>query len=223
MAEVELSCRAYVKMYLHACLFPRCSINGLLLSSSPAGGAVGVTDCVPLLHSHLPLAPVTQLALTQVRHVTEPRPGRSHLRLLQVDVWCSQTQQRIVGYYQANACAADSSPTPGALKIADKIAEQFDAAVLLMLDGSKMRPDYRVPPIVVYERKDSRWTPKDKHTIMLRQWEETRDVAGQLLESGDQALLVDFDTHLDDISKDWTNQRLNSRIEELTSPANGNI
>lgn len=26
----------------------------------------------------------------------------------QVDVWCSQTQQRIVGYYQANACMSDS-------------------------------------------------------------------------------------------------------------------
>uniref|UniRef100_A0A3Q4GDT2 ER membrane protein complex subunit 9 n=1 Tax=Neolamprologus brichardi TaxID=32507 RepID=A0A3Q4GDT2_NEOBR len=90
MGEVELSCRAYVKMYLHACLFPRCSINGLLLSSSPTGGAVCVTDCVPLLHSHLPLAPITQLALTQV------------------DVWCSQTQQRIVGYYQANACVSDN-------------------------------------------------------------------------------------------------------------------
>lgn len=31
-------------------------------------------------------------------------------------------------------------------------------------DGSKMSPDYRVPPIVVYERKDSKWTLKDKHT-----------------------------------------------------------
>lgn len=66
MGEVELSCRAFVKMYLHACLYPRCSINGLLLSSSSAGGAVCVTDCVPLLHSHLPLALTTQLALTQV-------------------------------------------------------------------------------------------------------------------------------------------------------------
>lgn len=67
MGEVELSCRAYVKMYLHCCLFPRCSVNGLLLSSSSStGGAVCVTDAVPLLHSHLPLAPITQLALTQV-------------------------------------------------------------------------------------------------------------------------------------------------------------
>ncbi|XP_074478551.1 ER membrane protein complex subunit 9 [Sebastes fasciatus] len=205
MGEVELSCRAYVKMYLHACLFPRCSINGLLLSSSSPGGAVCVTDCVPLLHSHLSLAPITQLALTQV------------------DVWCSQTQQRIVGYYQANACVSDSSPTPCALKIADKISEQFDNAVLLMLDGSKMSPDYRVPPIVMYERKDTRWILKDKHTIMLRQWEETREIASQMLESGDHGLLVDFDSHLDDISKDWTNQKLNTKIAELASPANGNI
>lgn len=205
MGEVELSCQAYVKMYLHACLFPRCSVNGLLLSSSSTGGALCITDCVPLLHSHLSLAPITQLALTQV------------------DVWCSQTQQRIVGYYQANACVSDSSPTPCALKIADKIAEQCDGAVLLMLDGSKMSPDYRVPPIVMYERKDSRWTLKDKHMIMMRQWEETRAVASQLLDSGDHGTLVDFDSHLDDITRDWTNQTLNHKIAELSSPANGSI
>ncbi|KAL0179845.1 hypothetical protein M9458_025287, partial [Cirrhinus mrigala] len=65
MGEVELSCLAYAKMYLHASQFPRCSVNGLLLSSSPAGEATCITDCVPLLHSHLSLAPITQLALTQ--------------------------------------------------------------------------------------------------------------------------------------------------------------
>lgn len=31
-------------------------------------------------------------------------------------------------------------------------------------DGSKMSPDDQVPPIVVYERKDSKWMLKDKHT-----------------------------------------------------------
>ena len=58
---------------------------------------------------------------------------------------------------------------------------------------------------------------------MLRQWEETRAIASQMLDSGDHALLVDFDSHLDDITKDWTNQKLNTKISELTSPANGNI
>lgn len=68
MSEVELSCLACVKMFLHASVYPRCSVNGLLLA--PAGGVcdegVCVTDCVPLLHSHLPLAMIAQLALTQV-------------------------------------------------------------------------------------------------------------------------------------------------------------
>lgn len=58
---------------------------------------------------------------------------------------------------------------------------------------------------------------------MLRQWEETRAIATQMLESGDHALLVDFDSHLDDITKDWTNQNLNHKIEELASPANGSL
>ncbi|KAG9267341.1 ER membrane protein complex subunit 9 [Astyanax mexicanus] len=205
MSEVELSCLAYVKMFLHASLFPHCSVNGLLLSSSSSEGPVCVTDCVPLLHSHLSLALTTQLALTQV------------------DVWCAQTQQRIVGYYQANASLSDSSPSPCALKIADKIAEQYSNAVLLMIDGRKMSPDYRVPPIVMYEHKDSRWTLKDKHTIMLHQWEETRLIASQLLNSLDRTLLVDFDSHLDDIRKDWTNQKLNAKIMELASPANGSM
>lgn len=59
--------------------------------------------------------------------------------------------------------------------------------------------------------------------IMLRQWEETRSIANQLLDSGDHTLLVDFDSHLDDITKDWTNQKLNAKIAELASPVNGNV
>lgn len=59
--------------------------------------------------------------------------------------------------------------------------------------------------------------------IMMRQWEETRDIACQLLESGDHLQLVDFDSHLHDITKDWTNQNLNNKIGELASPANGTI
>lgn len=60
-------------------------------------------------------------------------------------------------------------------------------------------------------------------SIMLRQWEETQAIATQMLESGDHTLLVDFDSHLDDITKDWTNQKLNNKIEELASPANGSL
>lgn len=42
--------------------------------------------------------------------------------------------------------------------------EYVSLCLVSQLDGSKMSADYRVPPIVMYERKDSRWTLKDKHT-----------------------------------------------------------
>lgn len=58
---------------------------------------------------------------------------------------------------------------------------------------------------------------------MLRQWEETRAITAQILNSRDHMLLVDFDSHLDDITKDWTNQKLNAKITELICPANGNM
>ncbi len=35
---------------------------------------------------------------------------------------------------------------------------------LPQIDGEKMSPGCRVPPIVMYERKDARWALKDKHT-----------------------------------------------------------
>lgn len=61
------------------------------------------------------------------------------------------------------------------------------------------------------------------YRIMLRQWEEARAITAQLLNSRDCMLLVDFDSHLDDITKDWTNQKLNAKIMELICPANGNM
>ncbi|MBN3319194.1 EMC9 protein, partial [Atractosteus spatula] len=205
MVEVELSCLSYVKMFLHACRYPHCAVNGLLLSSSPAEGAMCVSDCIPLLHSGLSLSAMTEVALNQV------------------DVWCAQNQQRIVGYYQANASVSDNSPTPCAVKIADKIAEQCSSAVLVMVENSKVSAEYGAPPIVVYEKRDARWTLKDKHQIMLRQWEQTRAVAEELRADRAQALLVDFDSHLDDLRRDWTNPELNARIAELRAPAGAGL
>uniref|UniRef100_A0A3Q2NVX7 ER membrane protein complex subunit 9 n=1 Tax=Fundulus heteroclitus TaxID=8078 RepID=A0A3Q2NVX7_FUNHE len=180
-----LSCLAYVKMYLHSCLFPRCSVNGLLLSSSSAGGAVCVTDCVPLLHSHLPLAPITQLALTQVKEDLRVQEGDQKGRR---EPGCRRWPNRLVELLQA-------------------LVSRVPLPVLSPVDFCRLGTD--CCPFL--------------SRIMLRQWEETRDIASQLLESGDHGLLVDFDGHLDDITKDWTNQTLNAKIAELSSPANGSI
>ncbi|XP_019823854.2 ER membrane protein complex subunit 9 isoform X1 [Bos indicus] len=114
------------------------------------------------------------------------------------------------------------SPGPLALKIAGRIAEFFPDAVLIMLDNQKLVPQPHVPPVIVLENHGLRWVPKDKNLVMWRDWEESRQMVGALLEGRAHQHLVDFDCHLDDIREDWTNQQLNAQITQWVGPANGN-
>ncbi|XP_047395858.1 ER membrane protein complex subunit 9 isoform X2 [Sciurus carolinensis] len=196
MGEVEISARAYVKMCLHAARYPHAAVNGLLLAPAPrAGECLCLTDCVPLFHSHLALSVMLEVALNQV------------------DVWGTQAGLVVAGYYHANAALDDQSPGPLALKIAGRIAEFFPDTVLIMP---------RVPPVIVLENQSLRWVPKDKNLVMWRDWEESRQMVGALLEGRAHQHLVDFDCHLDDIRQDWTNQQLNTQITQWVGPTNGN-
>ncbi|KAF6351193.1 ER membrane protein complex subunit 9 [Rhinolophus ferrumequinum] len=141
----------------------------------------------------------------------------------QVDVWGAQTGLVVAGYYHANAALNDQSPGPLALKIAGRIAEFFPGAVLIMLDNQKLVPQSHVPPVIVLENHGARWVPKDKNLVMWRDWEESRQMVGALLEGRAYQHLVDFDCHLDDIRQDWTNQQLNTRITQWVGPSNGNV
>ncbi|XP_048654751.1 ER membrane protein complex subunit 9 isoform X3 [Marmota marmota marmota] len=115
------------------------------------------------------------------------------------------------------------SPGPLALKIAGRIAEFFPDAVLIMLDNQKLVPQPRVPPVIVLENQGLRWVPKDKNLVMWRDWEESRQMVGALLEGRAHQHLVDFDCHLDDIRQDWTNQQLNIQITQWVSSTNENV
>ncbi|XP_038597095.1 ER membrane protein complex subunit 9 [Tachyglossus aculeatus] len=205
MAEVEISARAYAKMCLHAARYPHAAVNGLLLARAPRpGGCLCLRDCVPLFHSHLALSVMLEVALNQV------------------DLWGARGNLVIAGYYHANAALEDQSPGPLALKIAGRVAEFFPDAVLIMLDNQKMVPQPRVPPVLVLEHHNQRWAPKDKNVVMWRDWEESRQLVGALLEGRAHQHLVDFDAHLDDIRRDWTNQRLNVEIaRRAAAAANG--
>ncbi|XP_045425938.1 ER membrane protein complex subunit 9 isoform X2 [Lemur catta] len=114
------------------------------------------------------------------------------------------------------------SPGPLALKIAGRIAEFFPDAVLIMLDNQKLVPQPRVPPVIVLENQGLHWVPKDKNLVMWRDWEESRQMVGALLEGQAHQHLVDFDCHLDDIRQDWTNPQLNTQITQWVGPTNGN-
>lgn len=196
MGEVEISARAYGKMCLHASRYPHAAVNGLLLApATRSGECLCLTDCVPLFHSHLALSVMLEVALNQV------------------DVWGAQAGLVVAGYYHANAVLDDQSPGPLALKIAGRIAEFFPSAVLIMLDNKKLVTRPRVPPVIVLENQGLR--------VMWRDWEESRQMVGALLEGRAHRHLVDFDCHLDDIRQDWTNQRLNTQITQWSGSMDG--
>ncbi|XP_029437499.1 ER membrane protein complex subunit 9 [Rhinatrema bivittatum] len=206
MCEVEISMRAYVKMCLHAARYPHMAVNGVLLGyGGSQTGCLYLTDCVPLSHGLLPLSLPLEVALSQI------------------DLWRAEKEDGrvLAGYYQANSSLDEKSPSTAAVRIAGRVSEYFEDAVLIMLDNRSLSVNAGVPPVIVLQQKDRRWIPKDKNLVMWRNWEEMRNVVKVLLESKAYRRLVDFDAHLDDIRKDWTNQGINAEIAQLTSTANG--
>lgn len=73
MAEVSVNTRAHCKLLLHAAKYPHRAVNGLLLaedSKSKESHKVKILDCIPLFHITLGLAPILEVALTQVSLTT---------------------------------------------------------------------------------------------------------------------------------------------------------
>ena len=69
MADITVSVQAYCKMMLHAAKYPHCAVNGVLLaekSKSKDNRSLTFVDCIPLFHLSLGLAPMLEVALTQV-------------------------------------------------------------------------------------------------------------------------------------------------------------
>lgn len=68
---VEISQNAYLKLILHTLRYPNASVNGILLGKSIENNGSASTiieDAIPLFHSHLELAPMTEAALSLVIH-----------------------------------------------------------------------------------------------------------------------------------------------------------
>ena len=70
MADISVSTRAYSKLLLHAAKYPHRAVNGVLLAEktkSKDSKSIKFVDAVPLFHLTLGLAPMLEVALTQVR------------------------------------------------------------------------------------------------------------------------------------------------------------
>lgn len=65
--KYTVSAKAYAKMLLHASKYPHKSVNGVLLGEEMTQeGEMFILDAIPLFHQCLGLAPMLEVALTQV-------------------------------------------------------------------------------------------------------------------------------------------------------------
>ncbi|XP_029463929.1 ER membrane protein complex subunit 8 isoform X2 [Rhinatrema bivittatum] len=143
------------------------------------------------------------------------RRGDSGAARIGIDSWCKENSYVIAGYYQANERVKDASPNQVAEKVASRIAEGFNDAVLIMVDNSKFTMECLHPIIHAYEHHDNRWRGRDIHSDFCEDWLEAQRIAASLLDSRSYEYLVDFDNHLDDIRHDWTNPEINKAILHL--------
>ncbi|KAG7169409.1 ER membrane protein complex subunit 8-like [Homarus americanus] len=122
--DISLACSTLSKMLLHAARYPQSSVSGVVLAQARGGdttsNTVVLVDAVPLFHLQLSLAPMLEVALTQI----EQRYKSEGLI--------------IAGYYQANEHIRDNVPDFVALKIAEKIAENNNDSCLIMIDNKRM-------------------------------------------------------------------------------------
>ncbi|EEB14102.1 conserved hypothetical protein [Pediculus humanus corporis] len=201
MADVSFSSRAYAKMILHCAKYPHCAVNGVLLAESlKTKGSKNsenllFVDAIPLFHICLHLSPMYEVALTQIDHMAASKG------------------LVIAGYYIANENFRDISSETGH-KIADRIAENFPSACLVVIENKKFPSCHgdsnEDSPLIVYQNADGKWKTKDKSSIEISNKSISKTC--ELMMKGTQDV-VDFDNHLDDISLDWWNDNLNKSIE----------
>jgi len=198
---VKCELPSLVKVLLHAAKYPNVSINGLLLGSIE-GDDVKVADAVPLFHTSVNLAMQLEVALAMVEAYTKQSAGKLS----------------IVGYYHAEARVQAADMTPVARKIADKISSKQSNAVAVVIDNRKLetflKGDMSEHPFDLFTKDGSRgWRREPSSQVSVASegsWQSLQTAFASLHGQQVHSTLVDFDNHLDDVSKDFLNPKITS-------------
>nr|CAD7193887.1 unnamed protein product [Timema douglasi]CAD7573062.1 unnamed protein product [Timema californicum] len=198
MADIKFSARAYCKMIFHAAKYPHCAVNGVLLAedskSKEDKKGLFILDAIPLFHLCLHVTPMAEIALTQIDH------------------WATSAGFVIAGYYLANENLRDLSHEKMGHRIAEKIADNFSSACLVVIDNRNLTLNMDNAALCVSQFADGKWKPRDKSSFSLAR--NSLDTAATLIQRQTYVELIDFDNHLDDISQDWRNPSLNLEVDE---------
>ncbi|XP_075494469.1 ER membrane protein complex subunit 8/9 homolog [Primulina tabacum] len=189
---------AYIKLVLHALKHRTSAVNAVLIGRSAAfGNSVEIIDSVPLFHSQIGLLPPLEIALTMI----EEYYGEKGLG--------------IVGYFHANERFNDFELAGVAKNIGDHITRYFPQAALLLLDNKKLEAlpqgKDRSPVMQLYSKDASKnWklAGLDGSNHLTLKEPSANIVLLDYISSEKWKDIIDFDDHLDDISKDWLNPDL---------------
>ncbi|KAK3008695.1 hypothetical protein RJ639_015244 [Escallonia herrerae] len=200
VSRYEIGQNAYIKLVLHALKHKTSAANGVLLgrlSGSDASPVVEVTDSVPLFHSQIGVLAPLEIALIMI----EEHYGAQGLS--------------IVGYFHANERFDDAELGNIAKNIGDHIYKNLPQAALLLLDNKKLEAlskQKEMAPVMQLFTKDASKSWKlvgsDGSSRLLLKEPSANIVLMDYISSGKWMDIIDFDDHLDDISKDWLNSEL---------------
>ncbi|XP_017146107.2 ER membrane protein complex subunit 8/9 homolog [Drosophila miranda] len=198
MCDYKISERAYTKLIFHAAKYPHQAVNGLLLAEKTSKGSlVEIVDAIPLVHQCLHVTPMAEIAL------------------MQIDAYAEQEDLVIAGYYAAPENFYDNQIDKApAVKIADKIQENFKHACLALVDNKLVTLEHNRAAIQVFScaGDSARWS---KAKFTLSQSAQTLEGVSLLLKRGAMRDVIDFDHHLDNPENDWTNEFLNQSLNDL--------
>merc|ERR1712038_1625558 len=155
------------------------------------------TDCIPLFHMGNGLAPMVEVALAQV------------------DSQCEESGLVISGFYHAHDNLRDNHVDVFSQKIADKIAENQPGTLLVTIDSKKLSLNIESPALILHQHEPSsgKWKKREGSCLRLEHDTVTLQCATAVLHKKIYRDIVDFDTHLDDISMDYRNVEMNMEID----------
>ncbi|EYU33720.1 hypothetical protein ABFS82_08G167500 [Erythranthe guttata] len=193
----EIHQDAYIKLILHSLKHRSSAVNGVLIGRSSAdGAAVEIVDSVPLFHSQIGLLPPLEIAL------------------IMIEEYYGEKGLSVVGYFHANERYDDFELAGVAKNIGDHITRYFPDAALLLLDNKKLgdlsKGKDRSPVLQLYTKDASTWKlagSKGSNQLTIKE-PSANTVLLDYISSEKWNEIVDFDDHLDDISKDWLNSEL---------------
>lgn len=219
MTEIKFTLRAYAKLFVHVLKYPHCQVNGVLIAKIQKDrDQVLFVDAVPLFHILPGLSPMYEIALQQISS------------------FCDKNGFVIGGYYQANEHYKDKSPDYVAKQVCDKIHSIYGSVHLFMVDSGLISDKMTTPGLNVFQTSSSGHWEKSNSELSNRVAEDDDNGSSLQLSHVAQCLLplmiegagshgqtatpsisnlVDFDSHLDDLSGDWRNIRWNKTLQHI--------